>query len=120
MTRGRVEQFDSNQPHSPIQNLPDKAAFLALNGADVLSTFVGINQGLHEGNALTQPFTEHLGTPGLAVYKLLIIAGALSAASTLERRGHPRSARIALRVADAWIVPAVILNVIQETLLTPH
>jgi hypothetical protein len=86
--------------------------FAVLNAADLLSTFVGLHLGLHEGNPLMSGLLEHFGFGALIAYKLVVI-GAVALGIRLLRSLHYSVARFTIWSCNTLVFCVVLLNVAQ-------
>jgi len=86
--------------------------YAAINMADLLSTYVGLQHGLHEGNPLMSHLLTNYGFSALIAYKLFVV-GIVWGGVLLLRKGHPRIARITVVVCNLLVASAVVLNVVQ-------
>ena len=86
--------------------------YAAINVADLLSTYVGLQRGLHEGNPLMGHLLASYGFSALIAYKLLVV-GVVSCGVLVLRRAHPRVARITVVVCNLLVAGAVVLNLVQ-------
>jgi hypothetical protein len=92
------------------------ALYLALNVGDVVSTYVGLQHGLAEGNPLVAALLTHDGFGALIVYKVIITLLVLLGVWVLSAWSD-RAARLAVLICNALVALVVILNVAQVALL---
>jgi hypothetical protein len=88
------------------------ALFILLNLADLLSTYVALGIGFHEGNPLMSALLARYGFTALIGYKALVIA-IVCGGVLLLRRAHPRLAGVTLAACNVVVFAAVTLNVLQ-------
>lgn len=92
------------------------AIYVALNLGDVVSTYVGLEHGLSEGNPMMRALLIHDGFAALIVYKVLITLVVLMGLWLLGAWSI-RAARVALLVCNTVVALVVLLNVAQFALL---
>lgn len=88
------------------------ALFILLNGADLLSTYMALGIGFHEGNPLMSTLLARYGFVALIGYKALVIA-IVCGGVLLLRRAHPKLAGVTLAACNVVVLAAVTLNVLQ-------
>src|SRR5262245_45863575 len=86
--------------------------FAVLNAADLLSTYVGLRHGLHEGNPLMNGLLERFGFGALIAYKVVVIWAVAAGVRLLQ------SLRYSVARATSWtgnvlVFGVVLLNVVQ-------
>lgn len=88
------------------------ALFATLNIGDLVSTWVDLHAGLHEGN----PFMNHLlinhGFGALIAYKVLVVTFVGGVALTLSSV-RPRLVVTTLLICDLLVFGAITINVLQ-------
>jgi hypothetical protein len=96
------------------------AVFLILyalfNLADLASTYIGLQHGMHEGNPLMSQLLAAYGFGALIGYKLMVV-GVVSVGVIALRQTYPRVAGVTVVVCNVLVAGAVLLNVLQFTLL---
>ncbi len=88
------------------------ALYVALNVCDVVSTALGLRQGMLEGNPLMSALLAQHGFGALILYKAAITLAVLLGMSVL-RLWNARGALGALLVCDALLCVVVCSNVAQ-------
>ncbi|WIG58359.1 MAG: hypothetical protein OJF49_001105 [Ktedonobacterales bacterium] len=88
------------------------ALFAVLNIGDLVSTFVGIQGGMREGNPLMSALLTHYGFGALIVYKALVIV-AVTVGISMLRNLHALAALITLWVCNLLVFFVVVMNVVQ-------
>lgn len=88
------------------------ALFAVLNAADLLSTFVGLRHGLHEGNPLMSGLLERFGFGALIVYKAVVV-GAVAAGIRVLQSLRYSVARVTIWSCNALVFGVVLLNMAQ-------
>ncbi len=86
--------------------------FVLLNIGDLVSTYLALDIGFHEGNPLMSALLVRYGFSALIVYKLGVVL-VVGLGVTLLRRFHPRLALVTLIVCNVLVFAAVALNVLQ-------
>lgn len=114
---GRAPAHERTRPavraHTHLGLLPLLLAiFVLLNAGDLISTYVGLQSGLREGNPLMGSLLMHYGFVALVAYKVLVVA-AVSIGVLMLRRFHRGIARATVWICDALVLFVVILNVLQ-------
>jgi hypothetical protein len=92
------------------------SVYVALNLGDLISTYVGLHSGLHEGNPLMGSLLREHGFGALIVYKVLVIVAVVAGLQVLRHR-HARLAGITLAICNVLVGLAVLLNLLQYALL---
>src|SRR5262245_19171663 len=93
------------------------ALFAVLNAADLLSTYVGLRHGLHEGNPLMSKLLEQFGFGALIIYKVVVI-WAVAAGVRLLQTFRYSVARATIWTCNALVFGVVLLNLVQYLALT--
>jgi len=86
--------------------------FAVLNAADLLSTYVGLRHGLHEGNPLMNGLLERFGFGALIAYKVVVI-WAVAAGVRLLQSFRYSVARATIWTCNVLVFGVVLLNVVQ-------
>jgi Domain of unknown function (DUF5658) len=86
--------------------------FGLLNGADILSTWVGLANGMREGNPLMSALLGNYGFGALIGYKLAVVV-AVSAGVLLLRSFSSHIARMTIRICAVLVALVVLTNVLQ-------
>jgi hypothetical protein len=86
--------------------------FVLLNVGDLVSTYLALAIGFHEGNPLMSVLLVRYGFSALIVYKLGVVL-VVGLGVALLRRFHPRLALVTLIVCNVLVFAAVALNVVQ-------
>ncbi len=86
--------------------------YAAVNLGDLLSTYIGLQHGLHEGNPLMSHLLATYGFGALIAYKLLVVT-VVSGGVLVLRNAYPRVARITVVLCNLLVAGAVVLNVVQ-------
>ena len=86
--------------------------FALLNAGDLISTYVGLHGGLHEGNPLMDGLLMHFGFSALIVYKVLVVV-AVSLGVMMLRRFHRGISSVTIGICNVLVLGVVILNVLQ-------
>jgi hypothetical protein len=89
--------------------------YTLLNVGDLLSTYFGLQAGLHEANPLMGGLLAQNGFGALITYKLVVVVAVVGGAIALYRM-HPRAAYLTVHVCNVLVFLAVILNVAQMLL----
>jgi hypothetical protein len=89
--------------------------YLLLNVGDLVSTYLGLQAGLHEANPLMSGLLAQNGFGALIAYKLVVIVAVVGGAIALLRM-HPRAAYLTVHVCNSLVFLAVFLNVAQMLL----
>jgi len=90
--------------------------FALLNAGDLFTTYLGLAQGLNEGNPLMNELLAHYGFGALIADKLLVITAVTSGSLLLHRLDWRIAHAIAL-VCNALIFLVVVSNVVQFLML---
>jgi hypothetical protein len=93
------------------------ALFALLNVADLVSTFIGLRNGMREGNPLMSGLLLHYGFGALVIYKALVIL-AVTLGVHFLRSFHIRIARATISVCNVLVLIVVLVNITQYALLT--
>jgi hypothetical protein len=86
--------------------------FGLLNGVDILSTWVGLANGMHEGNPLMSTLLGNYGFGALIGYKLAVVV-TVSAGVLLLRSFSSHIARLTIRICAVLVALVVLTNVLQ-------
>lgn len=86
--------------------------YAAINLADLFSTYIGLQHGMHEGNPLMSYLLTAYGFGALIAYKLSVV-GVVSCGVLLLRKAYPHIARFTIVVCNLLVAVAVLLNVVQ-------
>jgi hypothetical protein len=86
--------------------------FALLNGVDILSTWVGLANGMREGNPLMSALLGNYGFAALIGYKLAVVV-AVSAGVLLLRSFSSHIARVTIRICAVLVALVVLTNVLQ-------
>jgi hypothetical protein len=86
--------------------------FGLLNGVDILSTWVGLANGMREGNPLMSALLGNYGFGALVGYKLAVVV-AVSAGVLLLRSFSSHIARMTIRICAMLVALVVLTNVLQ-------
>ncbi len=86
--------------------------YTLLNVGDLLSTYVGLQAGLHEANPLMSNLLAQNGFGALIAYKLVVIVAVVAGAIALYRM-RPRAAFLTVHICNGLVFLAVFLNVAQ-------
>jgi hypothetical protein len=89
--------------------------YVLLNVGDLVSTYVGLQAGLHEANPLMSGLLAQSGFGALIAYKLVVIVAVVGGAIALLRM-HPRAAYLTVHVCNSLVFLAVFLNGAQMLL----
>ena len=92
------------------------AVYVAFNVGDLVSTYIGLHSGLHEGNPLMGSLLREHGFGALIVYKLLVVIAVVVGVQVLRHR-HARLASITITICNTLVGLAVLLNLVQYALL---
>lgn len=90
--------------------------FALLNAADLASTFVGLHNGMHEGNPLMAALLVRFGFIALIAYKALVVL-AVAAGVRLLRAFRLSVAHVTIWICNGLVFTVVLLNVVQYLLL---
>jgi hypothetical protein len=88
------------------------ALYVAVNLADLISTYIGLQHGLHEGNPLMSHLLAGYGFGALTAYKVFVV-GIVSCGVLLLRKAYPHVARITIVICNLLVACAVLLNIVQ-------
>ncbi len=86
--------------------------FALLNVGDVLSTYMGLQSGMREGNPLMSLLLAHYGFVSLIGYKLLVVL-AVSGGVLLLRSFQLSVARVTIGICNVLVLLVVLLNLAQ-------
>jgi hypothetical protein len=89
--------------------------FVVLNVGDLISTYLALDIGFHEGNPLMSTLLAHYGFLALIVYKVGVVL-VVGLGVALLRHFHPKLALVTLIVCNVLVFAAVFLNVLQFNL----
>jgi hypothetical protein len=89
--------------------------FALLNLGDVLSTYIGLHNGMREGNPLMGALLAQYGFIALIGYKLLVVL-VVTGGVLLLRSFHASVARVTIGICNVLVLLVVTLNVIQYML----
>ncbi len=88
------------------------AIFAVLNAGDLASTFLGLQNGMREGNPLMGALLSSYGFGALILYKIMVIV-AVGAGVIFLRIFHRRVAHVTIWVCDLLVLGVVISNLMQ-------
>lgn len=88
------------------------ALFALLNLGDIVSTWFGLQSGLHEGNPLMSHLLFQFGFGALIAYKLLVVV-AVSTGVVILNAFSGGVARATIWICNALVCAVVIMNVVQ-------
>jgi hypothetical protein len=91
---------------------PLLALFALLNAGDLASTYMGLLNGMREGNPLMGALLAQYGFGALIVYKLLVIA-AVTTGIVFLHTFHRRVANVTIWICNALVLLVVVINVLQ-------
>jgi hypothetical protein len=86
--------------------------FAALNGGDLISTWVDLNAGLHEGNPFMSLLLSEHGFGALIVYKLMVVA-LVGVITIVLWSVRPRLVGVTLGICNVLVFGAIAINVLQ-------
>lgn len=86
--------------------------FALLNACDLLSTYAGLQSGMHEGNPLMSGLLGHYGFAALIGYKILVVC-AVSIGVSMLRAFSKGIATATIWVCNALVCAVVVMNVLQ-------
>src|SRR5262249_9970655 len=86
--------------------------YAAVNLADLLSTYIGLQHGLREGNPLMGHLLAMHGFIAVVAYKTLVVA-VVSVGVLALRKSYPRVAHLTVVACNVLVASAVLLNVLQ-------
>jgi hypothetical protein len=86
--------------------------FAALNGGDLLSTWIDLRAGLREGNPFMSMLLQQHGFAALIAYKLVVI-GVVTLITAALWPERPRLVGYTLLVCDFLVFCAIAINVLQ-------
>lgn len=86
--------------------------FTLLNAADLVSTFIGLRTGMHEGNPLMGALLAHYGFVALVGYKAMVV-GAVALGVRLLRAYRLSIAHVTIWICNTLVFAVVVLNVAQ-------
>lgn len=86
--------------------------FAALNICDVVSTYVGLHNGLREGNPLMSGLLSQHGFGALLLYKALVVL-VVSLGVYFLRAFSPRVAHATIWICNGLVLAVVLLNILQ-------
>jgi hypothetical protein len=86
--------------------------FALLNAADLVSTFVGLRTGMHEGNPLMSALLARYGFVALIAYKAVVV-GAVALGVRLLRAYRLSIAHATIWICNTLVFAVVVLNVAQ-------
>jgi CDP-diglyceride synthetase len=92
------------------------ALFAFLNAADLFSTFVGLQNGLHEGNPLMASLLTRYGFIALIVYKALVVL-AVALGVRVLRSFRLSVAHVTIWICNILVFTVVLLNILQYALI---
>jgi len=90
--------------------------FALLNAADLFSTFVGLQNGLHEGNPLMASLLARYGFIALIVYKALVVL-AVALGVRVLRSFRLSVAHVTIWICNILVFAVVLLNILQYALI---
>jgi hypothetical protein len=88
------------------------ALFAALNGGDLISTWIDLQAGLREGNPFMSLLLSEHGFGALIVYKLMVVA-LVGIITIVLWSVRPRLVGVTLGICNLLVFGAVAINVIQ-------
>ena len=88
------------------------ALFALLNTADLVSTFVGLRTGMHEGNPLMGALLARYGFVALVGYKAVVV-GTVALGVRLLRTYRLSIAHASIWICNTLVFVVVVLNVAQ-------
>jgi uncharacterized protein DUF5658 len=91
---------------------PLLALFALLNAGDLASTYLGLYNGMREGNPLMGALLTQYGFGALILYKLLVIA-AVTGGIVFLHTFHRRVASVTVWVCNSLVLLVVVINVAQ-------
>jgi hypothetical protein len=91
--------------------------FALLNFADLLSTFLGLHNGMREGNPLMSALLIRYGFGALILYKILVIC-AVAGGVYILRRFHSSIANVTIWICNLLVAAVVALNIAQYALMS--
>lgn len=86
--------------------------FALLNTGDLVSTYAGLQTGMHEGNPLMSGLLGHYGFAALIGYKVLVVCAVSIGVFTL-RAFSKGIATATIWVCNALVCAVVVMNVLQ-------
>ncbi len=86
--------------------------FAALNGGDLLSTWIDLRAGLREGNPFMSMLLLQHGFGALIFYKVLVV-GIVACITVTLWSVRPRLVGLTLLVCDLLVFAAITVNVLQ-------
>ncbi len=92
--------------------------FMVLQALDLITTFMGLQAGLNEGNSIAVWLSGHLGTWALYGWKVVGVTLFLGLLAALHQR-YP-GVWAALRVATVLMMVAVSINLLTLALQVPR
>ncbi len=88
------------------------AVFALLNAADLITTFIGLQNGLREGNPLMSALLVKYGFIALVIYKAVVIA-AVALGVGMLRAFRVSVANVTIVLCDLLVLLVVFANVAQ-------
>lgn len=88
------------------------AVFAVLNAGDLVSTFIGLESGMREGNPLMSALLSNYGFGALILYKMMVIV-AVGAGVLFLRFFHRRVAHMTIWVCNLLVLGVVVSNLMQ-------
>lgn len=88
------------------------AVFAVLNAGDLASTFLGLQNGMREGNPLMGALLSSYGFGALILYKIMVIV-AVGVGVLFLRFFHRRVAHVTIWVCNLLVLGVVISNLMQ-------
>ncbi|HEU5442097.1 MAG TPA: DUF5658 family protein [Ktedonobacterales bacterium] len=101
-----------NMPRARSFLAPLLALFALLNVGDLASTYLGLYNGMREGNPLMGALLAQYGFGALILYKLLVIA-AVTGGIVFLHTFHRRVASVTVWVCNSLVLLVVVINVAQ-------
>lgn len=86
--------------------------FALLNLGDILSTYIGLANGMREGNPLMGTLLSHYGFTALVVYKVLVVL-AVTGGILLLRSFSFSVARVTIVICNVLVALVVLMNILQ-------
>jgi hypothetical protein len=113
----RVATREQRQPTAPRPRAGRSLSalvvlFAFLNAADLITTFIGLHGGLHEGNPLMGALLTKYGFIALVVYKVLVVA-AVALGVRMLRSFRASVASVTIVICDLLVLLVVFANVAQ-------
>lgn len=91
--------------------------FALLNAADLLSTFIGLHNGMREGNPLMSALLHTYGFGALVLYKVIVVV-AVALGVRMLRHFRVSVASLTIAICNVLVLLVVIANVTQYAMLS--